>query len=245
MAIQFKIKLAPAISTAIVLPILMSLGFWQLDRAELKQQALDTHNTRAKQGALEITGQDKPALMKTEQLQYAQLSVTGHYDVKHSFLIDNRVHQGQVGFYVITPFIIENSSNAVLVNRGWIKAKRYRKDLPEFSTSSKKIRLNGLGYVPSENFFAVDNVKIDVQKLPAIIQKIDFAAIGEIINMDVYPFVLRLDPKDSTGFVREWTVVNSSPEKSQSYAAQWFTMALVVIILFLSSCINIKRENAA
>lgn len=245
MSLHFKIKLAPAVSTAIVLPILMALGFWQLDRAELKQQTLDTYTARTTQAAIKLTANDEPSSIKPEQVQYSHLAVAGRYDVKRSFLIDNRVHQSQIGFYVITPFVIENSNNVILVNRGWIKGKKYRSELPVFDTIAGKISLNGLGYIPSKNFFAVDNVKIDPQNFPVIIQNIDFAGIKEALKMDVYPFILRLDPNDKTGFIRDWQVVTSSPEKSQSYAAQWFTMALVVVLLFLSSSIKFKREKTA
>ncbi len=244
MALHFKIKLAPVVATAIVLPILMSLGFWQLDRAEIKQQTLARYEARANQSAMHLTASDSVANMQAADIQYAQLQVSGRYDTAHSFLIDNRVHQSKVGFYVVTPFLVENSKNVILVNRGWIKAKQYRTELPEFSTSPEKISLKGTVYVPSKNFFSVENGKIKPQNFPVIVQNIDFVAVAEILNRDVYPFVLRLEPKNKTGFVRDWKVVTSSPQKSQSYAAQWFTMALVVVLLFLKSSIKYNREKA-
>ena len=245
MSMQFKVKLAPAVSTAIVLPILMALGFWQLDRAVLKQEVLETYKARAAQAPTKLNSNDKPDSMQGDKLKYNHFEATGYYDVKHSFLIDNRVHQSQVGFYVITPFIIENSNNVVLVNRGWIKAKRYRSELPEFSTTANKIRINGMAYTSSKNFFAVENVKIQADSFPAIIQNVDFAAMKAFLKKGVYPFVLRLDAEDKSGFVRDWKVITSSPEKSQSYAAQWFTMAFIVVLLFLSSCFKFKREKTA
>lgn len=245
MAIKFKPKLAPTIATAVVLPILMALGFWQLDRAELKQQQLDTYTARSKQAAMKLESTDNVATMKIDDVLYSNIEAKGHYDIKRSFLIDNRVNKGKVGFYVITPLILGQTNNVVLVNRGWIKGNRLRSELPTFDTTNAKISIKGLGYVPSKNFFAVDNVKIDPQRYPAVIQSIDFKAIQQALGKDVYPFVLRLDPNDKTGFVREWPVVTSSPEKSQSYAAQWFTMALVVLIIFLSSCFNFKQEKTA
>ncbi len=245
MAIQFKPKLAPSIATLIVLPILMSLGFWQLERAELKQQQLDNYTARSEQKAMLLTAANNSDVIKIADAKYQKFEVTGRYDARHSFLIDNRVHQSQVGFYVVTPFVIENSKTVILVNRGWLKGKRYRADLPDFITTNEKIILKGTGYVPSTNFFAVDNVKISNQSFPVIIQNIDFAAIREVLKMELYPFILRLDPKDKTGFVRDWRVVTSSPEKSQSYAAQWFTMALVVLIIYISSSVRLKREKTA
>ncbi len=245
MAIQFKPKLAPSIATLIVLPILMSLGFWQLDRAELKQQQLDKYTARSEQRAMPLTAAVNPAAIKVADAMYQKFEVRGRYDSQHSFLIDNRVHQSQVGYYVITPFVVENSDRIILVNRGWLKGKRYRADLPDFTTTSEKIMLKGVGYVPSKNFFAVDNVKIENQRFPVVIQNIDFTVIKEALKIDLYPFILRLDPEDKTGFVRNWQVITSSPEKSQSYAAQWFTMAFVVLLIYISSSIRLNRGKAA
>jgi len=239
----FKFKLAPTIATAIVLPILMSLGFWQLDRAEQKQGRLDLYNIRAKQDAINLNRSENLEVKKSDDLLYAMLKVVGRYDDKHSFLIDNKVYKGQVGYHIVTPFVIKDSDSIVLVNRGWIKGKRYRADLPEFETPWEEISIKGSGYVPTKNFFVKDNVKIDTQKFPAVIQTVNFEAIQGIINKKTYPFVLRLDPDDKTGFVRDWQIVSSPPEKSHSYAAQWFTMALVVVLIYLSACFNFRRNK--
>ncbi len=245
MAIQFKPKLAPSIATLIVLPILMSLGFWQVDRAEFKRQKMDEYTARSEQEALKLKATDSPDLIKTADAMYQKFVVSGQYDAQHSFLIDNRVHQSQIGFYVVTPFRLGQSNNMILVNRGWIKGKRYRSELPEFKTTTKKISIKGTGYIPSKNFFAMGNVKINPQQFPAVIQNIDFPAISSVLKMKVYPFILRLEPGDKSGFVREWKVITSSPEKSESYAAQWFTMGLVVLLLFLRSCFKSNQEKTA
>ena len=239
----FKFKLAPTVATAIVFPILMSLGFWQLDRAEQKQQKLNTYTERVNQSPIELGKNDNLTKSEINDVQYTNFKATGYYDAARSFLVDNKVHKSQVGFYVITPFILEQSESVLLVNRGWIKGNRYRSDLPEFATSTEKRTIKGVGYVPSKNFFVADNVKIDTQKFPAVIQTIDFTAIKEAINKKTYPFVLRLDAEDKTGFVREWQIVTSTPEKSESYAAQWFTMALVVVLIYLNACFNFKRNK--
>ena len=223
----------------------MSLGFWQLDRAEFKQQQLENFRLRSEQPAIALRPTDKLLKIDRADTLYKNFKVTGHYDAAHNFLLDNRVYQSQVGFYVVTPFIVAGSSHVVLVNRGWIKGNGYRADLPKFETPEEKITINGSGYVPIKNFFAPDDVKITIKEYPAVIQAIDFSEMGKTLKADVYPFVLRLDPQEKSGFVRDWKVINSSPEKSQSYAAQWFTMALVVFLIYLNSCIRFKRNNTA
>jgi len=236
----YQFKLAPTIALAIVFPILMLLGFWQLDRADIKQQQLDIFNKRSNQPAMLLTADKVP---DKNDVLYQKFTVQGQYNIKQYFLIDNRVHQQQVGFYVISLFNIKNSDKKILVNRGWVKGNRYRADLPAIDTPSEEIAILGEGYIPTKNFFAMDNIEIDIQKFPHVIQNIDFTAISEALKLDLYPFILRLDNKDETGFVRDWKVVTSSPEKSQSYAAQWFTMALVVVLIYLSACFKLNRKK--
>ena len=240
LSFTYQFKLAPTIALAIVFPILISLGFWQLDRADIKQHQLDTFNERSNQPAMLLTVDMVP---DNNDVLYKKFIVQGRYNTKQYFLIDNRVHQQQVGFYVISLFNVKDSDKKILVNRGWVKGNRYRADLPVIETPGEEITIQGEGYIPRKNFFAMDNSEIDIQKFPHVIQNIDFTAISEALKSDLYPFILRLDNKDKTGFVRDWKVVTSSPEKSQSYAAQWFTMALVVVLIYLSTCFKLNRKN--
>jgi len=43
-----------------------------------------------------------------------------------------------------------------------------------------------------------------------------------------------LDTDISSGFVRQWTPDVMPPERHEAYALQWFTFALVAIVIFIS-----------
>jgi surfeit locus 1 family protein len=59
------------------------------------------------------------------------------------------------------------------------------------------------------------------------------------LQKKVYPFIIRLDKQDAYGFVREWAIVSMPPQRHFAYAAQWFAMAGVILILFVA--LNVKR----
>ena len=97
-------------------PVLMALGFWQLDRAEQK---------RAREAALDAVRTQPPATLPGTDLaaieEQRRLLLQGHYLTGRNWLLDNRQRDGQVGYEVITPFELSDG-RILLVNRGWVAA---------------------------------------------------------------------------------------------------------------------------
>jgi surfeit locus 1 family protein len=49
-----------------------------------------------------------------------------------------------------------------------------------------------------------------------------------------------LDASDGHGFVRDWRpVYGVTPDKHRAYAMQWFTLALVLLLIYIG--VNSKR----
>jgi surfeit locus 1 family protein len=60
------------------------------------------------------------------------------------------------------------------------------------------------------------------------------------LGYPLLPVILMLDPKDEYGFVREWKAVYGvPPDKHRAYALQWFTLALVLMMIYIG--VNTKR----
>jgi len=54
------------------------------------------------------------------------------------------------------------------------------------------------------------------------------------------PVILQLDESNEDGFVREWQpVYGVTPDKHRAYAMQWFTLALVLLLIYIG--VNSKR----
>ncbi|MET0377631.1 MAG: SURF1 family protein, partial [Spongiibacteraceae bacterium] len=97
-----------------LLPCLFGLGFWQLHRADEKrllQQQFDA--------LLAAPPLDAMALSDAAAA-YTRVQLVGVFDDAHSFLLDNRVSRGRVGYDVLTPFIPAGQPRTLFVNRGWI-----------------------------------------------------------------------------------------------------------------------------
>jgi len=234
--VRFSPKLVPTLATLIVFPILLSLGFWQLHRAEFKQTLLATYQSRAQKLPLTLN-----KIRPNKDYKYYRIKITGHYDTAHPFLLDNRSHQHRIGYQVLIPFVPDNSKRALLINLGWIPRARDRKQLPALKTVPEDQTISGKIYLPTKNPFSLSEAHDHSSSWPKVIQTIQLKKLATTVNYSFYPFVVLLSPKAAHGYVRSWKPINVSPNKHLGYAVQWFALALALLIIFI--VVNIKRES--
>lgn len=121
---QKRSLILPAVFTAAGLAVLLSLGFWQLERLEWKTELLEriAENMAAPPLTLpENIGRSQlPETMDWSRWEYRHVCAEGgflHGKEMHLFATD--VHSGEAGYHVYTPFKRESGS-AVIINRGWV-----------------------------------------------------------------------------------------------------------------------------
>lgn len=233
----FKPTLVPTIVFLLVLPILLRLGFWQLDRAEEKRGLITLFKQQNELGPLLITDKIEP----DEKLNYRTAKITGNYNLEKQIFIDNKVHQGKTGVYIMTPFKLNNSEYSVLVNRGWVPMVIDRSSLPKITTPTQTLILNGKIKIRTEKPFTVGEQFQSNKGWPALMQWINIAEIENKSGLKLLPYVFLLDEKEKSGYVRNWKPVVMLPEKSTSYAVQWFALALALTIIYI--VVNLKNES--
>jgi cytochrome oxidase assembly protein ShyY1 len=108
-------RLAPTLVLLVLLPVMIALGFWQLDRGAQKQQLLDTWARH--RDAAPVLGTDLYTLPDPD---FRRVTLRGTFDPDHSLLLDNRQRDGQVGVELLQPFHDQASGLWVLINRGWL-----------------------------------------------------------------------------------------------------------------------------
>ena len=213
-----------------LMPLLLWLGFWQLDRAEQKQKLLQSYQQR-------LT--ERPVWLNGNELlpNYSQVKVEGQFDNRYQWLLDNKVLNGRVGYEVIGLFRLD-SGVAVLINRGWIKAPRLRSDMPVIPNIQGRITLLASLYEPSVNPL-VSQASNNIQ-WPHIINSVSFEEMALQSGLTLAPIYLRIDELSAAAFTTDWRVINTQPEKHTAYAVQWFAMALALCILTIISSSNIS-----
>lgn len=228
-----KIKKQWKLSLLVVLflPLLLHLGFWQLERAEEKRQLLSVYQDQQTLPAIPF---DK-TLDRIGDINYRTVIINGQYDPSRYWLLDNKPRSGRVGYEVVMP--LKTNNIWVLINRGWVEAPLHRDQLPLINTSTDAIKITGYFYSPSKNA-VIDSGRSDrLEQWPQRVLHIDMKEVKELLGIAqqsaLYPQVLRIDAESPSALITDWPMVNTLPEKHQGYAVQWFAMSLVLLLLYL------------
>jgi surfeit locus 1 family protein len=210
------------------------LGVWQVHRYHDKKAMLTTFERRA----MELPEPFQWLSGSEDELQFQPVSVEGHYDNNLIMFVQNRMHEGRLGYEVLTPMRLEGSDKLLLVDRGWLE-KPDDKALPDILPIKKKQRVKGYIKFLNEYQFILGKNIIESSQNPVVMQKIDIDELSQLTHQTFYPFIVRLDPASKNGFVRHWVIASVSPERHVMYAVQWFAFAILILVGY--ACFSIER----
>lgn len=242
----FNPGLAPTLATLLMFPLLLTLGFWQVDRADQKQTI---HNQYLDQAGREPVNLNKAVTTMglQDDLLYRQAQVTGRYADVGVFLLDNQVLSSEPGYFVYTPFRVSELDQWIMINRGWVRAGDYRDKPPEITDAPDDLVLSGqVTAYPSPSEFLFDEAMQNVQQLaPGIVrvQTASQALFEDLLGHGVTPYVLRLDPSSPSGFTRNWPQPGSGKERNLGYAFQWFALSAVLLVIYISVNLQHRKQE--
>lgn len=221
----------PTLAFLCLLPLLLSLGMWQSNRAIEKRHVIEQQEQAQLVAAIPLTANTED---NAETLRYRKLEVSGRYDIAHQILIDNQIHEGKAGYFVLTPFVLQNENKAILVNRGWIPLNLDRKNLPDISMTAETTVIKGrANHFPSVGI-KLAGAEIPTDTNPWVVQVVDTQVLAKKLGYPLFSFQLELDKTQPNGFKREWYTTTLMPsEQHTAYATQWFGLALTLTILFI------------
>ena len=236
---QFSPNFLPSLVTLIMIPSLILLGIWQLNRADQKRFIDSGVNEAQIKTPINLNAVNSNELSNEI---YRSASISGKYDNNKHYLLDNRTHKGRAGFHVFTPFIFntnnDNKPKAILVNRGWITYQGSRSNIPDIQVSDNIVQIKGTIKDIGKSIVLNDTSKLSVS-YPKIIQSISLKKLSSDLNYPLIPIIIELDKSETNGFIREWQPYYGSVDKHIAYAVQWFSMAVVLFILYIK--VNTKK----
>lgn len=221
--------------TLLLLPLLLMLGLWQLQRAEEKRVLQATQTGRAALPALPLA--QLPPASEGPEVAFRRVEVNGYYHPEAMVFKDNQLRGGRYGVDVLGLFFDRGSGRWLLLNRGWVPADPARRSLPTVAIPGGEQRLLASVYVPPGEPYVLGRQAFDRVSWPLLATDPTAPALRRALRrrLDgaVYPHELRLAPGQPGGFRRDWPLANSSPQRHHGYALQWFTMAAVLLLLFV------------
>ncbi|SDU02622.1 SURF1 family protein [Geopseudomonas guangdongensis] len=224
-----------AVLPLLLVPLLLWLGVWQLQRGEEKRALLAAQAERAALPALavaELAGLAEPG--------FRRVRLHGRFDAAHSLLLDNRLRDGRVGVELLQPFLDRPSGRWVLVNRGWL-AWPDRRVPPHFATPPGELSLEARVHrPPGAAFLLGDGAAAAAGDWPRLVNAVDAAALWRELGRQGLADELRLEPGPAR-YVGAWPLVNMSPDKHLGYALQWFALAATLLGLTVWLAVSSTR----
>jgi len=209
--------------TGLMLPVVVSLGIWQLQRAALKHGYEERYFDRMAEAS-------KPMPQDLDDVEFLRVTLRGVYDPVRYFLVDNQIHQGRPGYWVVALFQADDG-RTWLVNRGWVAAPSLREDLPAVTIPADPVTITGVlwpdtGLVP---LLAEDRWGLE---WPKRVQRLDVVRMASTSGATA-PVEVRLESATPGVLVAAALGHDFKAQTHEGYAAQWFGLSAVLVVGYI------------
>jgi len=218
---------------ALLVLVLIALGFWQRARYLERTEQADRIEERATQPPVPIATVVPPgatAASLPESAEFTRVSATGTFDVANEILIRNRSYAGAPGSWVLTP-LIQADGTALPVVRGWVPNVDPDPPGPPFpggEPPTGEVTIAGvLQFTQTKGGFgAADPATGRLE----VLSRVDVARVGAQLDHPVVPAWVLLDAQQppQTGRLPSRVAVEvPSASQNISYMFQWWFFAAI------------------
>ncbi|WP_320822079.1 SURF1 family protein [Reinekea sp.] len=210
--------------TACLLPSFIALGIWQLNRGADNSQLLALGQADVLT-LDQIDWQDVPL--------YRDVRVSGQFSVPMVFLLDNQTLSGQFGYEVWS--LMSTPVGNLALSLGWVAGDYDRSVLPsiELPQNVTEARVT-LRPAPKNALFDVDSNLAQANATDRwVVQGLSTDWLEQQLGTPVLAFGQLLDSTEQGLGPNIWQASVMTPAKHLAYAIQWFSMAVVLLCMFL------------
>jgi len=232
----FAPRLFTTLLAIVLIALLISLGRWQLRRADEKRALFDSF--AAGTDATQTIELRTPPVRR-----YQHVGASGHYDPTRQILIDNMVNAERAGYFVITPFALAGGG-WVLVNRGWVPLGASRAERPAIPVSGDVRQVRGRADNMPSPGIQMGTKAVLAPPYPVVAAFPSRNEIARLLGESSWTSatdLVLLDPGEPDGYVRDWSPPGFPPMRHIGYAVQWFALALTLFILWVVT--NLRRPG--
>jgi surfeit locus 1 family protein len=225
--------------TVIALPmilVMIGLAVWQVQRLHWKEDLIAERVARTTVAPIDLP----PAGANLAGLEFRRAVLTGSYDHAHEFYLAARSQNGNVGYWIVTPFKVK-AGGTVLVNRGWVPVEKKFPDARKEGQVDGETQLDGVIRLPQVKvFFQPDNEpakNVWFYLAPAEM----VAASGIPARTDFY---LDAGPESVPGgFPIGGQTRIDLPNDHLQYAATWGLLAIALAVIYVIYHLKLERER--
>ncbi len=214
------------VATWAMVALTLSLGRWQLSRADFKLELAQAQAARGQEPAL-----SESALIQSPDgglNLHRRVVLQGQWLSNHTVYLDNRPMQGRTGFWVLTPLKLAGSSRVIVVQRGWVPrdfADRSR--LAPVQTPAGLVEVQGrMALSPGKLY------EFKGEELGRIRQNLDLNGFRTETGLDLLSALVVQTGAPSEGLQRQWDAPNTGVDKHHGYAFQWFALSALLVGLY-------------
>ena len=228
MRLSFRFRWVPFIAATLVVAVGVSLGNWQLRRAEQKLALQQQMSARAEFVPVNVNAL-APAQPPEE---FRRVVAEGEFISSWAVYLDNRPYQGKAGFYLLMPFKLAANEQSVLVLRGWFpRDASDRERIPTIAVPKGVIRLEGRVRTTTGKLMQLGEAA--ALQPGAIAQNVDIADFARASKLSLQTFIIEQTNDAADDLVRDWPTPSVGIDTHKGYAFQWYVLALVAAGFFL------------
>ncbi|MCF8187776.1 MAG: SURF1 family protein [Sulfuritalea sp.] len=215
-------------AAALVVAVGISLGNWQLRRAEQKLALQEQMLMRAEFAPVNsnaLTPEQTPE-------EFRRVIAEGEFISAWPVYLDNRPYQGRAGFYLLMPFKLVGSEQSILIMRGWFPRDAInREHIPTIPVPEGVIRLEGRVRASTGKLMQLGEAA--ALQPGALAQNVDVEEFARASKLSLQTFIIEQTNDAADGLVRDWPIPSVGIDKHKGYAFQWYSLALVAAVFFL------------
>jgi len=225
----FAPSLFATVLTAGVMAGLLSLGSWQLRRADEKRALLAAY-AAGQETRVRLTASNAESLPR-----YQRVTVSGRYEPGRQSLLDNMPSKsGKPGYRVLTPFRLDDGTGLVLVDRGWIATGPDRLTLPDVGVGDGHREIAGILDVLPQPGVRLGEAGAVSGGWPKVVNFPRHEELAAMYGDTLLAPLLLLDPAADEGYERVWEArFGFEPERHVGYAVQWFSLSAALLVLYV------------
>jgi surfeit locus 1 family protein len=228
----------PWLAATAVFALTVSLGNWQLRRADEKQTLQSQYDAAwvAAPAPLVLASDLSALASRLPQ----RVSLNGEFVESATVYIDNRMVDGLAGFQVVSAMRVAPDAPLVLVDRGWAaRDTSDRARLPAVRSVNGPVLIEGLAVAQLPRTLELGGA---TEPSLGIWQNLDYERFEKATGLPVARIVVQQTTNSADGLRRDRPRLDARVDRHRGYAVQWYSLAGLTLVLAIVYGVRTQRQ---